>query len=87
MPQNTLKKAALLAISERYVLGDIIKEAIDKLKGKKISKHELARRLNKEYPHLFYSIEQARTSIRFHTGCRGDRLRKQVLDKSYFNKI
>lgn len=50
----------------------------------KLPKQTLARLIMKEQPNLFNTLEQARSSIRLHTGAHGKRNHKYTKDKDLF---
>lgn len=68
-------------ISKGY---DLIKDYLRRFPT--LPKLTLAKKIFKEHPLQYNSIEHVRTSIRFHTGSLGPERRKATTDKSQFNR-
>lgn len=63
---------------------NIIKEYLKRFPT--LPKLTLAKKIYKEHPLQFSSVEYVRARIRYHTGSMGDKDRKQATDKSQFNR-
>ena len=65
--------------------GEITMEYIRKFAG--LSHLQIARKLHQDYPHIFHSVENARTRIRYYCGTQGKNSRKQLLPKNDMSAI
>lgn len=64
--------------------GKIVKEYLEKFPS--VPSLTLAKKIYRENSEVYNSIDSVRSSIRLYRGKSGDRLRKQVKDKEFFNQ-